>query len=892
MSSTKFVLPPHLIVSTQADHAVHATEPVEADLGPCESEAPEIPASVDSGYQSFVLNQRQPLAQVLSTMPLAEWHGSLTTFKGFTGTAPVLELKNRRWKDITPVLCPEKPVILADKKTGQYVVPCLLKEAPLVGRTLEFAKDNFRPTVGKQRSKGHVTAASFIIMDVDGLPEPDFMAGLASLQQADITYLAYTTYSHGRPDKYGMRARVCVPIDTPACTEVYFVAWHGTDALFWQGQAGAKDASGANLYQQQGTWAVNLATVQHARFWHFDGGVASTAALIEIGRATSACQTGVQQTYPVRHDDMGAGTHDTATSYPSSDANMIADRCFQIGNFRDTKGEDQREPNWFDCLGIVGYCLDGEAIAHEWSSGHEDYDEAQTEEKLNYRLKFPPTTCQQFRKSNPAGCSGCTKKCNSPITLGWQIPAHEEFEAVVTEVVGASKTTHGSTSIDAGKVVDNVAHAVQTATVSAPQITEADRSAILALNKKFAFIEEYASIYRFEFGNFIEPPKFRLQHDNRKVHVVSGPTIKSVGLGSAWLGSPNRRQHKSLVMRPGEGLVTADNCLNEWQGFAIAPARGDVRPFLRLLVRLTPNRAARRYIQKWAAHLIQRPGVKMFVSLALWSHAQGVGKNLLFETLVAIIGPTHATVIGQEELSSNFTGWANRRIMVIGDEVSGTDKRQQNDKLKGLITGTAVHINIKFQPDLEQPNLLNFIFLSNHHDALFVNDHDRRFFVWEIEAGRLPEPDANKFVAWRDSGGLAALHHFLLHYPLGDFNPRAPAPMTVAKQQMADDNRSDLEAWIADLLASDIATVFGRDLATANELGKRYAVDTGHIAPSSKAIVGAAKRMGVYARPSQVRLEDGKKARVLALTRIAFWRQQAEPEWAKEMAKPLAHLEL
>ena len=447
--------------------------------------------------------------------------------------------------------------------------------------------------------------------------------------------------------------------------------------------------------------------------------------------------------------------------------------------------------------------------------------------------------------------------------------------------------------VDASKPArGNIASAVPTAAVNAPEVTDADCSETLALNSRFAFIEQHASIYRLEFGNFIEAPKFRLQHDNRKVNVTSGARIKSIGLGSAWLGSSKRRQHKALVLRPSEGEITSDNCLNEWQGFVVEPAPGDIKPFLRLLIRLAPNRAARRYIQKWAAHLVQRPGIKMFVSLALWSHAQGVGKNLLFETLVAIIGQTHATVIGQEELGSNFNGWANRRILIIGDEVSGGDKRQQNDKLKGLITGTAVHVNEKFQPDLEQPNLLNFVFLSNHHDALFVNDHDRRFFVWEIEAGRLPEKQANEFVAWRDSGGLAAVHHFLLHYPLGDFNPRAPAPMTIAKQQMADDNRSDLEAWIAELLASDVAKVFGRELATAKELGRRYAFDTGHSAPSSKAIVGAAKRMGVYARPSQVRLEDDKKVRALALTRITFWKQQGESEWAKEMIKRLAHVEL
>jgi hypothetical protein len=249
---------------------------------------------------------------VLSSTPLAEWHGSLTTFKGFTGTAPDLELESSSWKEIAAVLCPNKPVILADKKTGRYGVPCLLKEAPLVGRTLEFAKVHFRPTVGKQRSKGHVTPASFIIMDIDGVAEVEFAAGLDLLQQASISYLAYTTYSHGMPDKYGVRARVCIPIDTPASIEEYFVAWQGVDARFWRGQAGAKDASGANLYQQQGTWAANLATVQHARCWRFDGGVASTAALIEIGKATPACQVGVKKVDRPRQIDMADDTQNTA----------------------------------------------------------------------------------------------------------------------------------------------------------------------------------------------------------------------------------------------------------------------------------------------------------------------------------------------------------------------------------------------------------------------------------------------------------------------------------------------------------------------------------------------------------------------------------------------------
>ncbi len=406
------------------------------------------------------------------------------------------------------------------------------------------------------------------------------------------------------------------------------------------------------------------------------------------------------------------------------------------------------------------------------------------------------------------------------------------------------------------------------------------------LNTKFAWIEENASIFRLEFSNFIDPAKFKTQHDNQKIAVVSGKSTKLVGMGTEWITHSARRQHRELVIRPAEGAVTKDNCLNEWKGFAVTPTPGNIKPFVSLLRLLIPARKERRFVLAWLSHLVQHPDIKMFVSLAVWSHAQGAGKNLLFETLVSIIGKTHATVIGQAELTGDFNGWANRRIFVIGDEVSGSGKQVETDKLKGLITGTTNRINEKYQPAREAPNLMNFVFLSNHHDAIFVNDGDRRFFVWEILSGLLPQSASTEFVVWRDTGGLSALLYFLLNFDISNFNPKAPAPMTEAKQQMVEDNRSDLEGWVADLMGSNISQMLGRELATATELGKRYEADTEHKAPSSKAIVGACKRQGVYARENQVRIANGKKVRVLSLDNMDYWKQQPEASWSTEMAKP------
>ncbi len=462
----------------------------------------------------------------------------------------------------------------------------------------------------------------------------------------------------------------------------------------------------------------------------------------------------------------------------------------------------------------------------------------------------------------------------------WSMMAGGKYDAVEFDKLVASYNPAGG--IGFGTLVH---YAKEAGWVDIPVTANDAPQWMQELNAQFAWIEANASIFRIEYGDFIDPSKFKTQHDNQKIAVQSGDSTKPVGRGSAWIRDGARRQHKALVIRPAEGAITKDNCLNEWRGFATSPAPGDIKPFLRLLVRLVPEPKARRFVQAWMAHLVQHPDNKMFVSLAFWSLAQGVGKNLLFETIASIIGPAHAAVIGQSELTSDFNGWSNRRIFIIGDEVSGSDKRSETDKLKGLITGTTNRINEKYQPARETPNLMNFVFLSNHHDALFVNDGDRRFFVWEIQSGQLPQPLAKDYVTWRDSGGLSALHHSLLNLDISDFNPKAPAPMTEAKQQMVDDSRSDLESWVADLMVSNISQMLGRELATASELGRRYEADTEHKTPSTKAIVGACKRQGVYARPNQVRISNGKKVRVLALARMDYWKQQPEASWTAEMTK-------
>ena len=93
--------------------------------------------------------------------------------------------------------------------------------------------------------------------------------------------------------------------------------------------------------------------------------------------------------------------------------------------------------------------------------------------------------------------------------------------------------------------------------------------------------------------------------------------------------------------------------------------------------------------------------------------------------------------------------------------------------------------------------------------------------------------------------------------------------------------------WLADLMASDVAQVLGREVVSGHELANRYDQETSRKSTSAKTMAGAAKRLGAFARNNQVRVTKGKKVRLMAITRADYWAKQSEASWAEEYSKPL-----
>lgn len=392
------------------------------------------------------------------------------------------------------------------------------------------------------------------------------------------------------------------------------------------------------------------------------------------------------------------------------------------------------------------------------------------------------------------------------------------------------------------------------------------------VNKRFAVIEGQG-IYDRSRGEFIAKEQFTLLFANRLVNVGAADKPRSLTLDRFWLGSSERAQFCGLELAPGQSQKTASGALNTYRGFRVQPVPGDVEPFLDLTTRLIPDAKERTTFLQFMAFKIQNPAASYRMAAVLWSRLQGVGKNLLTETWANLFDPVHSGVVGQDVFDDQFTEWQQHKLIVIADEVSSVNGRKPANRIKGWITAQHNRINTKGQQKFSEPNRIACVFLSNHADAVFLDETDRRFFVVECTKTIPPRSVFDAFVAWRDSGGASHLLDHMLTLDVTGFNPNAHAPLTVAKREMIEDNKSELERLIGNIMgATNIAALLGRDLVTAEELAHSLGVKLDRQV-NATAVAHVLRAMGVERLTRQALIKNGTRPRVYALANAATYQK-------------------
>jgi hypothetical protein len=320
-----------------------------------------------------------------------------------------------------------------------------------------------------------------------------------------------------------------------------------------------------------------------------------------------------------------------------------------------------------------------------------------------------------------------------------------------------------------------------------------------------------------------------------------------------------RAEVEKATYRPGEPLIVGKE-YNTWRGWGLSEdliKKGDISLW-RKLIDFIVGPQWRNWLECWLAYPLQNPGTKLFQSVVVWGRVQGTGKTLIGHTMARIYG-TNFSEINERHLHSSFNSWAEYKQFVMGDEITGGDKRAAGDFLKGLITQKFLYINPKFIPEYTVPDCINYYFTSNHPDAFFLEDSDRRFAVFEVKGDPLPLEFYKEYDCWYKSDAVGALFYHLLHLDTEElgYNPAGPAPVTDAKREMIADGRSDLGSWVARLrdepdsvLRMGDAEPIKRRMYTTSELLSFY--DPGRVTRvTENGLSRELKRAGIF-RPAEV----------------------------------------
>jgi putative DNA primase/helicase len=311
-----------------------------------------------------------------------------------------------------------------------------------------------------------------------------------------------------------------------------------------------------------------------------------------------------------------------------------------------------------------------------------------------------------------------------------------------------------------------------------------------------------------------------------------------------WKASTQRRTifPADVVFDPTADLDDTE-LVNLFGGIAMEPAEGDVEPILELVRFLTSRASAdadecdniMHWLLCWMAYPLQHVGTKLRTAVIMHGD-EGAGKNFLFDRLIEIYGK-YGALVGQDELEDKFNDWRSAKLFVVGDEVSSRQELVHNkNRLKALITSTTVQINPKNLPRREERNHINIAFLSNELQPLALDNSDRRYLV--IYTPRMREAAFyERLKAWYDAGGVSAFYRYLLEYPLRDFNPFAPAPMTQAKMDLIDLNRKGPERFWIEWASGELDLPYRTcSVAQAYKAYLKYAQRTGDRFPMQRPV--------------------------------------------------------
>lgn len=281
-----------------------------------------------------------------------------------------------------------------------------------------------------------------------------------------------------------------------------------------------------------------------------------------------------------------------------------------------------------------------------------------------------------------------------------------------------------------------------------------------------------------------------------------------------------------------------------------------------------------RWLMKFYAHALQKPGIKIQTAPLLYSAETGTGKNTICHVIPQLLfGEKWVRTMSGNVLQSNFTDTLGETWWLYLEELrAGSNKADRvaiTNKLKAWVTDSSIEVHPKGLKPYNIRNRLQITATSNFDDAIHLDNNDRRWAVCEMDKPLTEDEGRNVYHFLHSERAPGVLRHIFMNTNLTGFNPSARAPLTIAKKVMI---RASIGAWESAIVEMMVAgdSPFHRDVFS---MADAFEALQGRSGPQS---LMALRNVLTKAPFNCVQLPNGRTKRLYAWRNVAQWAEQGE----------------
>lgn len=322
-------------------------------------------------------------------------------------------------------------------------------------------------------------------------------------------------------------------------------------------------------------------------------------------------------------------------------------------------------------------------------------------------------------------------------------------------------------------------------------------------------------------GSFLKPEQFNATYGGYTFAMDDSGKRETRKAWEAFTESQLVRYRKAETtcfrpdLKPGAFVdIEGKVAVNIYMPVRTKRVQGDVTPFLTHLSKLLPVESDRAILLAYMAACIQHKGVK-FQWAPLIQGLQGNGKSLFTRCVGFAIGERYTHKPRAEQITEKYNEFLYKTLFIGVEDIYVPDhKINMIEILKPMITDERQEIRGMGVAGTMRSVCCNFIFNSNHKDAIRLTRNDRRYAVFysaqqdyqDLKRDGMDGEYFPNLYRWlKQQDGYAIVADYLENYPIpATLNPAADchrAPETSSTNEAVEASLGGVEQEILEAVA-------------------------------------------------------------------------------------------